>query len=230
MPAPEQLARLPGMLRPMTERAASFHVPRALRHHPGLRLWLAVMALVLLILPGCSKYDQLVSDYQGTEEAWANVEAQLQRRYDLIPNLVETVKGSAAHEQSTLAAVIEARSKATSIQLSGEDLSDPAKMKRLQAAEGELNQALSRLMMVQESYPDLKGNEAFKDLQVQLEGTENRILRSREEYNKAVRQYNTTLMQVKGSVVNKLTGKPFQPRVFFEAQAAAMGDAPKVEF
>jgi LemA protein len=188
------------------------------------------MALAFLLLPACSKYDQLVSDYQGTEEAWANVQAQLQRRYDLIPNLVETVKASAAHEQQTLAAVIEARSKATSIQLSGNDLSDPEKMKQLQAAEGQLNSALSRLMMVQESYPDLKGNAAFKDLQVQLEGTENRILRAREEYNAAVRQYNTTLMQVTGSVVNKLTGEPFRPRVFFEAQTEAMGAAPKVEF
>ena len=186
--------------------------------------------MVVLLVSGCSKYDQLVSDYQGTEEAWANVEAQLQRRYDLIPNLVATVKASATPEQATLTAVIEARSKASSIQLDAEDLSDPAKMKQLQEAEGELNSALSRLMMVQESYPDLKANAAFKDLQVQLEGTENRILRSREEYNKAVRQYNTTLMQVKGSVVNKLTGQPFQPRVFFEAQAAAQGEAPKVEF
>jgi LemA protein len=205
-------------------------VARMLRHHPGVRLLTAVMALLLFVLPGCSKYDQLVSDYQGTEEAWANVAAQLQRRYDLVPNLVETVKASAAHEQETLTAVLEARAKATSIQLDAGDLSDPEKMKQLQAAEGELNQALSRLMMVQENYPDLKGNTAFKDLQVQLEGTENRILRSREEYNAAVRQYNTTLMQVKGSVVNKLTGEPFEPRVFFEAQAAATGDAPKVEF
>nr|WP_258182795.1 LemA family protein [Enhygromyxa salina] len=214
----------------MTEDALPPPLSRLLRHHPALRLWAAVMALVLVLLPSCSKYDQLVSDYQGTEEAWANVQAQLQRRYDLIPNLVETVKASAAHEQETLAAVISARSKATSIQLSAEDLSDPEKMKQLQAAEGELNSALSRLMMVQESYPDLKANAAFKDLQVQLEGTENRILRSREEYNKAVRQYNTTLMQVKGSAVNKLTGKPFEPRVYFEAGAAAQGEPPKVEF
>jgi LemA protein len=208
----------------------SLPVARMFRHHPSARWLTAVFALLLFALPGCSKYDQLVSDYQGTEEAWANVAAQLQRRYDLIPNLVETVKASAAHEQETLTAVLEARAKATSIQLDAGDLSDPEKMKQLQAAEGQLNQALSRLMMVQESYPDLKANTAFKDLQVQLEGTENRILRSREEYNAAVRQYNTTLMQVKGSVVNKLTGEPFQPRVFFEAQASAMGDAPKVEF
>lgn len=189
-----------------------------------------MLALLLLLLPGCSKYDQLVSDYQGTEEAWANVQAQLQRRHDLIPNLVETVKASAAHEKDTLEAVIAARAKATSITLDADDLSDPEKMKQLQEAEGELNRALSRLMMVQESYPDLKASGAFKDLQVQLEGTENRLLRAREEYNKAVRQYNTTLMQVKGNVVNKLTGEPFEPRVFFEAQAAAQGDAPKVEF
>lgn len=205
-------------------------VSRLLRACLAPRAWAAAAAIVLLLLPGCSKYDQLVADYQATEEAWANVQAQLQRRYDLVPNLVETVKASAAHEQETLAAVVAARSKATSIQLDAGDLSDPEKMKQLQAAEGELNSALSRLLMVQESYPDLKGNAAFKDLQVQLEGTENRILRSREEYNKAVRQYNTTLMQVKGKVVNSVTGEPFQPRVFFEAQGAAQGEAPKVQF
>src|SRR5262245_10075055 len=186
---------------------------------PFPRLGLLVLSFLALALalPGCSKYNELVEKDAICDQRWADVEAQLQRRYDLIPNLVNTVKGSAKHEEQTLAQVTEARSRATSIQLKGDDLTDPQKMAEFQKAQDQLKGSLSRLLAVQESYPDLKANQAFHDLQVQLEGTENRILRAREQYNAAVGAYNTTLNQIGGSVVNKVTGKPFKPRIYFQA-------------
>jgi len=202
---------------------------------PSLRfaanhLLLAVFALFAFALPGCQGYDQLVEKDQICEQKWADYEAQLQRRYDLIPNLVASVKGSAKHEEATLAQVTAARASATSIKLTGEDLTDPAKMAAFQKAQDELKGSLSRLLVSSEAYPDLKANQGFRDLQVQLEGTENRILRSREEYNKAVMTYNAELNKIGGQVVNKLTGKPFKTRVFFSASAEAQGPAPKVSF
>ena len=187
-----------------------------------------VFALVAL-LPGCQKYDVLVEKNAVCDEKWADVEAQLQRRYDLVPNLVATVKGSAAHEEQTLAKVTEARAQATQIKLTADDLTDPEKMAAFQKAQEALKGSLSRLMLVQEQYPDLKANAAFHSLQVELEGTENRILRSREEYNAAVRDYNAELAKIGGQVVNKLTGKPFKPRVYYAAAAEAQA-APKVSF
>ena len=178
---------------------------------------------------GCSSYDDLVNKDQVAAEKWANVEAQLQRRHDLVPQLVAVVKGSAKHEEDTLKEVMEARAKATSVQIKAEDLSDPAKVAAFQKAEDGLSGALSKLMMVQEAYPDLKANQGFRDLQVQLEGTENRLLRSREEYNAAARDYNAALQRVRGQVVNKVTGKPFQARVFFTASAESQA-APAVSF
>ncbi len=199
---------------------------------PSLRLlpWLAALvALAALLLPGCSKYDELVQKDQVCQQTWADIETQVQRRYDLVPNLVATVKGSAAHEESTLAAVTQARADATSIKLSGDDLSDPAKVAAFQKAQDGLHGAISRLLVSQEAYPDLKANAQFHDLMIQLEGTENRIARAREEYNKAVGDYNATLGKVGGQIVNKVTGKPFQPRVYFTASAEAQA-APKVSF
>lgn len=195
------------------------------------RLLLLVATLTALfgLLPGCQKYDELIAKDQVAEEKWANYEANLQRRYDLIPNLVETVKASAKHEEETLAKVAEARSQATSIKLTADDLSDPAKVEAFQKAQDNLKGSLSRLMMVQEQYPDLKANSAFHSLQVQLEGTENRILRAREEYNKAAREYNTELGKIGGSAVNKATGKTFKPRAYFTASQEAQA-APKVSF
>ena len=181
------------------------------------------------VFTGCQKYDVLVEKDQVAAEKWANVEAQLQRRHDLVPNLVATVKGSAAHEEQVLREVTEARSRAGSIKLTADDVTDPQKMAQLQKAEGELQSALSRLLVVQERYPDLKGNQAFHDLQVQLEGTENRILRAREEYNAAARDYNAELMKVGGAVLNKATGKPFKPRVYFTAAPESTA-APTVSF
>lgn len=178
---------------------------------------------------GCNSYDDLINKDQVAAEKWANVEAQLQRRHDLVPQLVAVVKGSAKHEEDTLKEVMEARAKATSVTLSADDLSDPAKMAAFQKAQDGLTGALSKLMVVQEAYPDLKANQSFRDLQVQLEGTENRILRAREEYNGAARDYNAALARVKGQVINKVTGKTFQPRVYFTASAEAQA-APAVSF
>jgi LemA protein len=142
---------------------------------------------------------------------------------------VEVVKGSAKHEQETLARVTEARAQVGKIQLTADDLTDPEKMAAFEKAQAELRGALSRLMVIQEQYPDLKANKSFHDLQVQLEGTENRILRAREEYNQAAREYNAELMKIGGQAVNKVTGKPFKPRVYFTATPEAQS-APKVSF
>ncbi|MGO8971589.1 MAG: LemA family protein [Myxococcaceae bacterium] len=187
------------------------------------------VALSLAIGTGCQSYDVLVAKDQVCEQRWADYQAALQRRADLVPNLVETVKAGAKQEQTTLTAVIEARSKATSIQLSGDDLTDPAKVAAFEKAQGELKSALSRLLVVQEAYPDLKSNQGFRELQVQLEGTENRILRAREQYNAAVAEYNTELKKIRGIAINKLTGKPFKERVYFAASAEAQ-TAPQVKF
>jgi LemA protein len=188
-----------------------------------------VLPLLALSLSGCAKYDELVQKDQVCQQTWADVEAQVQRRYDLVPNLVATVKGSAAHEEKTLESVMQARAQATSIKLTTDDLEDPAKVAAFQKAQDQLKGALSRLLVTQEAYPDLKANAQFHDLMIQLEGTENRIARAREEYNKAVADYNATLGKIGGQIVNKATGKPFKPRVYFTASAEAES-APKVTF
>ena len=180
-------------------------------------------------LPGCNNYDALVEADQVCNQKWADVDANLQRRYDLVPNLVATVKGSAKHEEDTLAKVTEARAQAVSIKMSPEDLENPEKMAAFQKAQDQLKGSLGRLMVLQEQYPDLKANASFHGLQVQLEGTENRVLRAREEYNDAVRRYNTELGKVSGALVNKATGRPFKPRSFFSASSEAQA-APKVAF
>ena len=197
----------------------------------AFRPLLAILSLLSLfaVLPGCQRYDQLVEKDQIAAQKWADLEAQLQRRYDLVPNLVEIVKGSAKHEEQTLAKVTEARSQAASIKLTADDLSDPEKMAAFQKAQDQLKGSLSRLMVVQEQYPDLKANASFHALQVQLEGTENRVLRSREEYNQAAREYNSELLKIGGQAVNKVTGKPFKPRVYFTASVESQA-APKVTF
>ena len=191
--------------------------------------WLLVGVIALAFAPGCQNYDQLVEKDQICEQKWADYEAQLQRRYDLVPNLVSTVKASAKHDADTLTKVTEARASATGIKLTGDDFTDPEKMAAFQKAQDQLKGSLSRLMVANENYPDLKGNQAFRDLQTQLEGTENRILRSREEYNNAVRVFNTELKKIRGQVINKATGKPFKDRVYFAASTEAQA-APKVSF
>jgi LemA protein len=188
-----------------------------------------LVLLAVAMVTGCQKYDVLIEKDQVAEQRWADLEAALQRRADLIPNLVNTVKAAAASEKEILSSVLEARARATSIQLSGEDLQDPAKVAAFQQAQEQLSGALARLLVVQEKYPELKSNENFRALQVQLEGTENRILRSREQYNAAVRDYNTELGKVGGSVVRRATGGTFKPREYFRASPASQA-APQVNF
>jgi LemA protein len=190
---------------------------------------LIVLALVSAV--GCKKYDTLVEKNAVCDEKWANIDAELQRRYDLIPNLVATVKASAHHEEETLTKIAEARASASQIKLSGDDFSDPAKMAAFQNAQSQLGGALSRLLVTQEAYPDLKANAQFHDLAVSLEATENRLLRARQEYNAAVKDYNAELAKVGGKALNKVTGKPFKPRVYWTASDdAKTSGAPKVEF
>jgi LemA protein len=190
---------------------------------------LLLLVLLVVSLSACHKYNALVDKNATCDEKWANIETELQRRYDLIPNLVATVKGSAQHEEKTLEEVTEARASATQIKLTGDDFSDPAKMAQFQAAQDALKGSLGRLLVTQEAYPDLKANAQFHDLTVELEGTENRIARAREEYNAAVKDYNSELARISGAVVNKVTGKPFKPRIYISASAAAH-EAPKVQF
>lgn len=189
-----------------------------------------MLALALVFLPSCQKYDELVEKDQIAQEKWSNVEANLQRRADLIPNLVSTVKAAASYEQSTLEKITQARASATSIKLSADDLTDPAKVKAFQEAQEKISSsAISRLLVSNENYPKLQASGQYTDLMKQLEGAENRILRAREEYNGAVRAYNAELLKIKGSVVNKATGQPFKPRVFFAATEGSQA-APKVSF
>lgn len=202
--------------------------------HFRVRVLSLLAALVVLAfggvnLTGCQKYDELVERDATVEQRFGDLQAQYQRRADLVPNLVATVKASAAHEEQVLTDVAKARAAATSINLTTEDLSDPAKMQAFQKAQDDLKGSLSRLLVVQEKYPDLKANAAFHDLQVQLEATENRVLRAREQYNEAVKLYNAELGKISGSVVNKATGKPFKKREYFQA-AAGSEAAPKVAF
>jgi len=181
---------------------------------------------VLLILWSVGAYNRLVGLSEGTESQWANVQSAYQRRADLIPNLVSTVKGYADFEQETLTGVIEARSKATSVQISADDLT-PEKVAAFQKAQGELKGALSRLLVSVERYPDLKANQNFLALQSQLEGTENRINVERDRFNEQVRTFNSAVKRIPTSIVAAIGG--FEARGYFEAEAEAQ-DAPEVSF
>ncbi len=190
---------------------------------------LTVVLFLSWLLAGCGinnipQYDEQV------KSAWAQVENQYQRRADLIPNLVETVKGYARQEQDTLTAVTEARAKATSIQISAEDLDDPQKMQQFQQAQSQLTGALSRLMAVSERYPDLKSNQNFLALQSQLEGTENRIAVARRDYIAAVQRYNTEIRTFPGRIWHTLMYGDMPIRESFEATAENADQAPKVQF
>ena len=190
---------------------------------------LAAVVVASFALGGCQKYDQLIDLDSLCDQRWADLGANLQRRSDLIPNIVATVKGSAKHEEDTLKAVTEARAAATSIRLSSEDLQDPAKVAAFQKAQDGLHSALSRLLVSNEAYPDLKASAAYHDLMVELEGTENRILRAREQYNDAARQYNAELNKIHGAIVKRATGSTFLPRIYFTVSEQATV-APKVTF
>ena len=189
---------------------------------------LLVIALVAfgLISWYFSTKNALVSVDEGVSTAWSNVENQYQRRADLIPNLVETVKGYAKHEENTFKEVVEARAKATQITVDPSNMT-PEKMKEFQAAQGELGSALGRLIAVSENYPELKANENFKDLQAQLEGTENRINEARRQFNQAVQDYNLKVRQFPSSIVANMAG--FTTKTKFEAEAGSE-KAPKVSF
>ena len=186
---------------------------------------LAAVVLAVFALQSCN-YNSLVEDQQGVDQAWAEVENQYQRRADLIPNLVNTVKGYAKHESSTLEKVTEARAKATSINLSADDLT-PEKLAEYQQAQAQVRSALGRLIAVSESYPDLKANENFRDLQTQLEGTENRITTARGRYTEAVRNYNTAIKKFPTLIYAGILG--FKPKPQFSAEAGAE-KAPEVNF
>ena len=189
---------------------------------------LAIIAFVVLA-QGCSSYNHLNTLKQQTDKTWADVQNVYQRRADLIPNLVNTVKGFAAQEQKVLIGVTEARAKAGSIQLTPELINDPQAFAKFQAAQGELTQALKSLMVVAERYPDLKSDQNFRDLQAQLEGTENRITVARNRYIDAVRQYNTTVRSFPENLTAKwleLTPKPN----FSVANEAQISAPPTVDF
>jgi LemA protein len=194
----------------------------------ALLVGLVVLVVVVgLVVWGVGINNQLVRLEQGVNETSAQVQNVYQRRADLIPNLVETVKGFAAQERTVLTEVTEARAKATGIQLTPQTLNDPKAMERFQAAQGQLSGALSRLLVVVEKYPELKSNQNFLQLQSQLEGTENRIAVERRRFNEAVRDYNTRLGLAPGSIVARLLG--FTPKAYFEAAPDA-ATPPKVKF
>lgn len=171
-------------------------------------------------------YNGMVSMSETVSSQWSNVENQYQRRLDLIPNLVNTVKGYAAHEQQTLEDVVNARAKATQTQINFDQL-DEAAIKKINSTQGELSSALSRLMAISESYPDLKANQNFLELQAQLEGTENRIAVERRKFNESVKNYNAYIRQFPKNMIAGMFG--FIPKPYFEATAGAE-NAPKVEF
>jgi LemA protein len=197
---------------------------------PALRrLGLAALALAAIVgLPGCG-YNEFQSLDEQVTAAWADVLAQYQRRADLIPNIVATVKGQANFEQETLTKVIEARAKATSIQATPELVNDPAAFNKFQQAQGELSSALSRLIAVSESYPNLQANSAFQDLRVQLEGTENRITVARNKYIAAVQQYNTKVRSVPTNFTAMIFGYKTKPG-FTVANEAQISVPPPVSF
>ena len=179
-------------------------------------------------LTGCGYNDFQRYDEQS-KSAWSEVLNQYQRRADLVPNLVATVKGEANFEQTTLTQVIEARSKATAVQLSPEMLQDPQAMQRFQAAQGQLGSALGRLLAVSEQYPNLKANQAFADLRVQLEGTENRITVARNRYIESVQSYNVLARSFPSNLTAKVFG--YQPKpAFTVADEASISAPPKVDF
>lgn len=189
---------------------------------------LLVIGVLILIMVGgtLTTYNGLIAKDEAVATAWGNIQSQYQRRADLIPNLVSTVKGYAKHESETLENVMAARAKATQVTINSDNLT-PEKLKQYQAAQGELSQALGRLMAVSENYPNLKANENFSELQAQLEGTENRINESRQIYNSAVQTYNVSVRHFPANIVAGMFG--FDKKNQFEAEAGAE-KAPKVEF
>ena len=189
-------------------------------------LWIVLAVVAVLAVWGYSVYNGLVEKEEAVHGAWSNVETQYQRRADLIPNLVNTVKGYAAHETQTLNEVTEARARATSINLSADDLT-PERLAQFQRAQAEVRSALGRLIAVSESYPDLKANQNFLELQAQLEGTENRIAVARKDFNAAAQQYNVSVRRFPANLVARMFG--FGQKPYFESAEGAAA-APQVTF
>ena len=187
-------------------------------------IWIGVVAVVAIFF--YATYNGFVNREEGLKSAWSNVETQYQRRADLIPNLVNTVKGYAAHETQTLNEVTEARARATSINLSADDLT-PEKLAEFQQAQAQVRSALGRLIAVSESYPDLKANQNFLELQAQLEGTENRIAVARKDFNAAAQQYNVSVRRFPANLVARMFG--FGQKPYFES-AEGTDAAPEVKF
>jgi len=191
------------------------------------RSTLFIIGIILLLsVYGCSSYNGLVGKDQEVKGKWANVQTQYQRRADLIPNLVNTVKGAANFEQTTLTQVVEARAKATSMQISPDNLT-PENIQKFQAAQDQLSGALSRLLVTVEKYPELKANQNFLELQSQLEGTENRIGVARNDFNTSVQTYNASALSFPTVIFAKIFG--FNEKGFFQASDAAQA-APTVSF
>ncbi len=193
----------------------------------NIKTLIGLGVIALLVFIGIGKYNTLVEQEQSVEQSWAQVENQYQRRADLVPNLVNTVKGAADFEQETLTEVTEARSKASSIQISADDLNNPQKIQQFQQAQQQLSGALSRMLLTVEKYPELKANQNFRDLQVQLEGTENRIATERQRFNEAVQTYNTTVQRFPNNVFAGLFG--FDQKAYFEADEGTQ-EVPEVNF
>ncbi len=194
------------------------------------KTWITIGVILVIILLSYSYikgvYNKMVLMDEGVAASWAQVENVYQRRADLIPNIVATVKGYAEHEQETLTGVIEARAKATSVNINPDNL-NAATIQQFQQAQAGLSSALSKLMVVVERYPDLKANQSFLELQAQLEGTENRIAVERKKFNESARVYNTYIRLFPKSVFAGMFG--FEKKAYFEAQKGAE-EAPKVEF
>lgn len=188
--------------------------------------WIIILVLIVAAIMSVSKYNTMVALEEAVGEQWANVETQYQRRADLIPNLVSSVKGYAAHEKDVFESVTKARASATSVKIDASNLT-AENIKQFQAAQGTLNSALSRLLAVAERYPDLKANQNFLELQAQLEGTENRIAVERRRFNEQVKIYNTYIRKFPTNLVASMFG--FERQVTFEADEGAE-KAPEVKF
>ena len=191
-----------------------------------MKKWMWIGAVAVGVIFFYATYNGFVNKEEGLKGAWADVETQYQRRADLIPNLVSTVKGYAAHETQTLNDVTEARARATSINLSADDLT-PERLAQFQRAQAEVRSALGRLIAVSESYPDLKANQNFLELQAQLEGTENRIAVARKDFNAAAQQYNVSVRRFPANLVARMFG--FGQKPYFESAEGAAA-APQVTF
>lgn len=185
-----------------------------------------IAAVLAMVFWGIGRYNVLVTAEENVETAWAQVENQYQRRADLIPNLVATVKGYAAHESETLESVVAARAKATAVTIDPSNVT-PEQLAAFQAAQGELGAALGRLMAISEAYPDLKANTNFRDLQAQLEGTENRITVARNAFNEQAKAFNVQVRRFPTNIIANVCG--FEKKAYFEAEAGAE-KAPVVEF